>query len=214
MNIVNNQCGYISESAMPDTREKFLSIATTQFAERGFYGTSIAHISEELGLSKQALLHHFGSKERLYAEVLKQISDGLIQDLQTAADAVDDSGERVEQTFSAIFRAALQNREATQVLVRELLDNKKRAETAKAWYLSPFLELLLDLIQSDQRASHLSRTAALVIVYQMLGAIHYFLISGPTLTQMFGEKTYASLEQNYEAEIKTLITARLAFVPK
>ena len=197
---------------MPDTREQFLSIAITQFAERGFYGTSIAHISEELGLSKQALLHHFGSKEKLYAEVLKQISDGLVQDLQTVAQAIEAPGERVEQTFCAIFRAALNNRETTQLLVRELLDNKKCAETAQTWYLAPFLELLLDLVQNDPRANNISRTRALIIVYQMLGAIHYFLISEPTLAQMFGEKTYASLERGYEAEIKALISARLAIL--
>ena len=53
---------------MTDTRERFLDAAAEAFAERGFYGTSIAAIAESLPYTKQALLHHFGSKEKLYAK--------------------------------------------------------------------------------------------------------------------------------------------------
>ena len=57
------------------TREQLLDVARHQFAMTGFYGTSIASIANELGLSKQALLHHFGSKDKLYGEILKEISE-------------------------------------------------------------------------------------------------------------------------------------------
>lgn len=59
---------------MSAIRERFIEAATDVFAERGFYGTSIAAIADALPLTKQALLHHFGSKEKLYAEVLKRKS--------------------------------------------------------------------------------------------------------------------------------------------
>ena len=62
-----------------DTREKLLQAAVEQFAERGFYGASIAQIAGELDLTKQALLYYFKRKEDLYAEVLKRISDRLIE---------------------------------------------------------------------------------------------------------------------------------------
>ena len=57
------------------TRDQLLATARTLFAERGFYGVSIASIANEHGLTKQALLHHFSSKEKLYGEVLKEIAD-------------------------------------------------------------------------------------------------------------------------------------------
>ena len=41
------------------SREEYLDAAEALFAERGFYGVSIAAIAEQLGLTKQALLHHF-----------------------------------------------------------------------------------------------------------------------------------------------------------
>jgi len=199
---------------MVNTRDKFISVATVHFAERGFYGTSIADISEQLGLSKQALLHHFGSKEKLYSEVLKQISDDLMKSLNATIARVDDPNKRVEEVFSAILATTSKNREATQLLVRELLDNKRRAEGAQIWHLNSFLELLFEVLQGDQRSKNMSKITALAIIYQILGAMHYFLISGPTLTQIFGNDTYETLEQNYETEIKKLVSARLELFSK
>ena len=61
------------------TRDQFIAAAQHLFAEKGFYGASIAAIAEELGLTKQALLHHFGNKEKLYGEVLQRLSGELLE---------------------------------------------------------------------------------------------------------------------------------------
>jgi len=47
------------------TRVKLLVTARWSFAQRTFYSASIATISAQLGLTKQALLHHLGSKDKL-----------------------------------------------------------------------------------------------------------------------------------------------------
>lgn len=195
---------------MSETRAKFLSTAATYFSEKGFYGASIANISDELGLSKQALLHHFGNKETLYAEVLSEISARLMGRLEATLAEVIEPKERTITMFCAIYREAMQNRQTTRLLVRELLDNRQRADTAKTWYLKPFLDRLIEVVQNDPRAVGINKQEALLLAYQVLGAIHYFLISEPTLTQMFGERAYSELEQNYEAEIGILLTARLS----
>ena len=52
------------------TAEKLIDIAETLFAEKGFYGTSIRDLAEGLGIAKSSLLHHFPTKEKLYAAVL------------------------------------------------------------------------------------------------------------------------------------------------
>ena len=70
------------------TKEKFLDVARKLFAEKGFYGVSIAAISSELDLTKQALLHHFGSKEKLYGLVLEGISERFMQALGDGDDSL------------------------------------------------------------------------------------------------------------------------------
>ena len=195
---------------MTETRERFISAATDAFAERGFYGTSIASIADALPFTKQALLHHCGSKEKLYAEVLKRISDRLVKELEATRQQFADPREQIEQTFAAFYRSSVEHPVDTQLLMRELLDNKRRAETSRNWYLRPFLDTLTDMVKKDPSANISSSPRALAFVYQLLGAITYFVVSEPTLTQMYGRKEFSRLRNGYEQELRKLILARLS----
>ena len=194
---------------MTETRERFIRAATKIFAERGFYGTSIAAIADATPFTKQALLHHFGSKEKLYAEVLKRISDRLMGELEEVRERFEGPRERLEETFVEFYRTSLVHRDDTQLLMRELLDNKRRAETSRTWYLKPFLEILGEMVLDDPATNIHSRHTAISVVYQILGAINYFAVSEPTLMQMFGKKDYSKLDACYEDELRKLIAARL-----
>jgi hypothetical protein len=46
-------------------------------------------------------------------------------------------------------------------------------------------------------------------VYQLLGAITYFVVSEPTLSQMFGKKDFEALQSRYDGELRKLIASRL-----
>ncbi len=198
---------------MTETRERFIDAATRIFAERGFYGTSIAAIADAMPFTKQALLHHFGSKEKLYAEVLKRISDRLMRDLEEVRERHPDPRKRLEATFIEFYKSSIEHPDDTQLLMRELLDNKRRAETSRTWYLKPFLETLTDMIMNVPETHIDSRHTALSVVYQLLGAINYFAVSEPTLSQMFGKKEYSKVRVCYEGELRKLISARLDAKP-
>ena len=189
-----------------DTRALLLNRAETLFAERGFYGVSIAAIANELELTKQALLHHFGSKEKLYGEVLKQISDRFELDTMTEGDPT----ARLIRYFNELLSPHRFSADATRVLVRELLDNKRRADSAGTWYLKPFLERLMAMVKAVPNWSDASDAEALALIYQFLGAINYFGISQPTLTGIFGEAAYQDLQAAYPSQLEKLIRAGLA----
>ena len=53
-----------------DKRERILTEAVGLFAARGYAGTSLNDIARAAEISKAGLLHHFGSKELLFTEVL------------------------------------------------------------------------------------------------------------------------------------------------
>ena len=192
-----------------DSRNQFLTAATTCFANRGFYGTSIAAIVEELPYTKQALLHHFGSKEKLYAEILKGISVRLIDRFNAAAEVSSANNDCIQQLFLDFYRHSFDAPDESQLLMRELLDNTPRAESAQQWYLKPFLEKLTDLVMQHSAKPFNNKTQALAAIYQVLGAINYFIISKTTLEQMFGNETYRALEKAYELELKELVYRRL-----
>ncbi|KRC50965.1 hypothetical protein ASE16_08420 [Leifsonia sp. Root227] len=53
-------------------REEILTTALEVFAVKGYRGASLREIASSVGLSQAGLLHHFSSKEELFAEVLRK----------------------------------------------------------------------------------------------------------------------------------------------
>jgi TetR/AcrR family transcriptional regulator len=67
----------------PDTRERILEIAETQFAQKGYEGAHLERIATEVGVRKTALYYYFDSKAALYTAVLERMLlafDGAIAD--------------------------------------------------------------------------------------------------------------------------------------
>lgn len=60
------------KTARTDTRQRILDVAAHLFATRGFAGTSIRDIADELGVTKAALYYHFESKEVLLKSIVAQ----------------------------------------------------------------------------------------------------------------------------------------------
>src|SRR3982751_2060899 len=69
---------------MSARREELTRIAARLFAERGYQGTSLADLAEQLGVQKPSLYHHIASKEDLLWEVAR---DGA-ETFHAALDAV------------------------------------------------------------------------------------------------------------------------------
>lgn len=175
------------ETPVKDTRENFVSAAKVLFAKRGFYGVSIAAIAEELGLTKQALLHHFGSKEKLYGEVLGQISSDLERLLDRASQhTFDETMQQIEMGF-------VNDPDAAAIIMRELLDNEPRAAQSKVWYLRTFLDRLCDLAERDHEFTGMTRTEVFAKVYARAGAANYLAVSMATLDAMYGAGFHADL---------------------
>lgn len=89
----------------PKTRKAIQESAARLFAERGYLGTSMSDLAEDLGLSKAAIYHHFESKEAL----LRSLVDSLESDIEELL------GRAEAQEFETFDRAWLL-REMAQVL--------------------------------------------------------------------------------------------------
>ncbi len=195
------------------TRDQLLNAARGLFAERGFYGVSIANIADELGLTKQALLHHFSTKEKLYGEVLQRISHEIIALLRTAQTRSDDPVAQLKLVLAAIITNTPADAERARLLMRELLDNKRRADAASTWHLKPFLDGLVAIAKATPNWVSASDSQALALVYQLLGAISYYAVSEPTLRGILGEASLAALHQAFGPQLDALTDAALARPP-
>ena len=192
-----------------DTRQRLLDIAEQLFAERGFYGVSIAAVASEVGFTKQGLLHYFNSKEKLYGAILQRISDDFQEQQTEAEQASEDPIESLKQFYAALAEPTVTNTRRTRLLMRELLDNNARATNAENWYLREFLERLIVMVKAIEGLQTLSDEEALIFAYQLLGAVNYFLISPATLSGIFGKDVMQRMSANFSVELDSLISAKI-----
>jgi len=61
------------------TRDAILESATKLFSTKGFAGTSMSDLAEDLGLSKAAIYHHFESK----GSILQNLIESTQEDIET-----------------------------------------------------------------------------------------------------------------------------------
>jgi AcrR family transcriptional regulator len=109
-----------------EPRDGILKAAQVVFARHGFRQTAMAMVAEEAGLSRQALYHHFASKEALFA--------GLVDDLHEAAldaskAAVAKSAPSAADAIASVMLAyhkALVSRVAGSPYAAELIEESGR----------------------------------------------------------------------------------------
>ncbi len=185
-----------------DTRQLFLDSARRQFASRGFYGTSLANIADEIGLTKQALLHHFGNKEKLYGEILKAISHRMLDAVTAAREQHGPAERQLEAALLNIYTLTATQPEDTRIIVRELLDVERRTEAIHSWYLRPFLDALVSMIRQLPSRGRTSPREALALVYPLLGAMNYLVVSEVVLAEMYGRPTYRHLQARFPDQLR------------
>ncbi len=191
---------------MPEsTRDKLLTAARRQFAEKGFYGASISQVAGEVGITKQALLYHFKRKEDLYAEILREISERLLRLVRATLSRSDAPERQFEDIFLGLWAASREYPLDTHILVREVLDNQSRLETARELYLLPFLDEIVAVVPRMKGFEEVQPPAAFCIVYQLIGSIEYFAISTPSLKRLYGAEAYESYRDNFPIELRNQV---------
>jgi AcrR family transcriptional regulator len=106
-------------SAVTDRREAILDVAERLIRTKGYERMSIQAIQDELGISRGAVYHYFGSKEDVLVAVIERTSDLIMAALEpvlTDPDAGADA--KLQRIFEVAGRWKTQRRE----LIRQLVD--------------------------------------------------------------------------------------------
>ena len=74
------------------SRDRILDAAMAVFRRHGFRRSSIEQAAEAAGLTRQALYHHFKSKEALFRAVIERLHESALAAEITAANAAEMAG--------------------------------------------------------------------------------------------------------------------------
>jgi AcrR family transcriptional regulator len=88
-------------------RDRILDAAMTVFRRHGFRRSSIEQAAEAAGLTRQALYHHFKSKEALFRAVIERLHESALAAEIAAANVEEKAGSSLADILIAAVTARL-----------------------------------------------------------------------------------------------------------
>jgi TetR/AcrR family transcriptional regulator len=154
------------------TIQDILSAAKELFSQYGLHGTSIRDIEMTSGVSKGLILHHFGSKEKLYAA----LQDELISDYVTTMEKIrsDESDFRrlVASTIRNSFRHFKDNLAYRRISLWSYLEGLERNNELE----ERFIKALVSAMQDGQQSGLVREDIdAFLMPFIIRGTIEYWI---------------------------------------
>jgi TetR/AcrR family transcriptional regulator len=138
------------------TRDRILDAALTAWGTRGYEGTSLDALANALGLTKQAILYWFPSKEELLEAVIARGAEELAAAMVAALDGAGDGWPKVEAVVRSVFRLAARRPELLG-LVREVSRLGPPAATRMIVELQPLVKRASEFLEAEMDAGHMRR---------------------------------------------------------
>jgi AcrR family transcriptional regulator len=191
---------------MPETRntsalrgsgkESIRTAAAELFAEKGFTATSTREICERAGITKPVLYYHFGNKEHLYEELVRDSYHEYRKEIDRAASRARTPREKLLGVLSAIHAYARRRPDHWRLGFRMVLAPEKGTPPVDYVEMSQADEkLLAEIIRDGVRRRELKGNADFIassLVGMTISNILGFLLTGrPALDKTLARQTLA-----------------------
>jgi AcrR family transcriptional regulator len=106
-------------TSAPTTRERIRKEAAALFRRKGFNGTSMAELANEVGITKSSLYHHFSSKQALLSEIIEVTVSRVTPLLEAVAESDLPIAERLGRAVALHTVEAIHDRDAVACFIEE-----------------------------------------------------------------------------------------------
>jgi TetR/AcrR family transcriptional regulator len=103
-----------------DVRERIFASALHHFSRKGFAATSLREVSEDAQTTKPMIYYYFGSKEGLYASIVRQILEEMADTIRSNLPAEAPVKQQVMAFSQSYLEHFLQQEEIIALVLREV----------------------------------------------------------------------------------------------
>ncbi len=157
------------------SRETVIKAAGKLFASRGYHGTSMQDLGNELGLLKSSIYSHVSSKEDLLLEVVRRAEQLFSQSARRALSSGGGDKERLRALVTGHLQVILDHHDEASTFLHEAraLDERYREAVlaARDRYEDVFRRVIRSGIRSGEFDSRTDPVAATIFVLSLLNAV-------------------------------------------
>lgn len=188
--------------------EALLQAARRAFAARGYAGASVRQIAGAAGVNLGLVRYHFGSKDKLYEQVIDRamapLRDRLVEAFASGSGLLD-SAQRLADAY---FDHLQHDRELPRLIQRALIDGDPRVLRVARSHLRPLRTALRALVAERGAPASASLDD---MVTTLFGALVAPFLYAPLLSEAFGHDVLAEPAlTRRRAHIRALIAKTLS----
>lgn len=161
------------------TRENILRAAKKIFSKDGYDGARVDKISKAAKSYDSLIYYYFGSKEKLFVEVLEAAYKDMFEAEKNLQLDMDDPLESLRKLFEFPFRYYLSNPEILVLLGTENLQKGKHITTSRTadQYALPTIAILEEVVQRGVEKGLIKEGVNSRELYMAMTALGYFYVS-------------------------------------
>ena len=158
-----------------NSRETVIQAAGKLFALRGYHGTSMKDLGDELGLLKSSIYSHVSSKEDLLLEVVRRAERLFNESARKALDTTSGEAARLQALIKGHLEVILDHRDEASTFLNEAraLDNRYREAViaARDGYERIFRRVIRAGVRSGEFHNRVDPVMASIFILSILNAV-------------------------------------------
>jgi TetR/AcrR family transcriptional regulator, regulator of cefoperazone and chloramphenicol sensitivity len=194
---------------MDHTRQQLIDAAGPLFAEKGFRATTVREICEAARANQAAVNYHFGDKESLYIECVREAGRCCTERVPMPVWPAATAPEAKLRDFIRMFlnRVAVDHQPAwhTQLIMREmLLPTEACAEFVKD-YVRPTFDVLRAILR-EMLPADVSERQQFLLGSSIIGQVLHYRTARPVIALLIGQEVFDALDVDTLTEHITAVS--------
>ena len=172
-----------ARAQLPDSRARILAAAATEFAARGFEGTSVDRIARAARVNKAMIYYHFANKAALHTEIFRHFIEAVLAKARAIAASDAPPCEKIRAFVAAIAGAAEQHPHFPPMWLREIAGGGRHVDRATLDLVGQIPRTLGAIIDEGVRRGQFHPRHPLLLHFGIVGPLVLYYAAQPVLAR-------------------------------